>query len=105
MAVGLLFSAMPTLFTVYVVNNTTAEDHGPSFAAATFAFGVAQMISPQVGGSLADATGSFTPVFLLSAGLALVGLAAVLRLPRNETEPGPASGREQPSTDPRLRRR
>ena len=80
--VGLLFTAMPTLFTLYVVNNTTAEDYGPSFAAATFAFGVAQMISPQLGGFLADATGSFTLVFLLSAGLAIVGLAAALRLPR-----------------------
>lgn len=80
-ATGLLFSAMPTLFTLYVVDNTTAEDYGPSFAAATFAFGVAQMVSPQLGGYLADAAGSFTPVFLLSAGLAVVGLAAVLRLP------------------------
>ncbi len=79
---GLLFAAMPTLFTLYVVNNTTPEDYGPSFAAATLAFGVAQMVSPQIGGYLADATGSFTPVFLLSAGLALVGLGAVLRLPR-----------------------
>lgn len=84
-ATGLLFTAMPTLFTLYVVNNTTAEDYGPSFAAATFAFGVAQMVSPQLGGYLADATGSFTPVFLLSASLAVVGLAAVLRLPRNRS--------------------
>jgi len=78
---GLLFSALPTLFTLYVVNNTTAQDYGPSFAAATFAFGVAQMVSPQLGGYLADLAGSFTPVFLLSASLAMVGLAAVLRLP------------------------
>jgi predicted MFS family arabinose efflux permease len=81
-AVGLLFTAMPTLFTLYVVDNTTVEDYGPSFAAATFAFGVAQMISPQLGGYLADATGSFTLVFLLSASLAVFGLAVVLRLPR-----------------------
>ena len=80
-ATGLLFSGMPTLFTVYVVDNTTIEDYGPSFAAATFAFGVAQMISPQLGGFLADVAGSFTPVFLLSAGLAVVGLAAALGLP------------------------
>jgi predicted MFS family arabinose efflux permease len=79
---GLLFSAMPTLFTLYVVTNTTAEDYGPSFAAATFSFGVAQMVSPQLGGYLADLTGSFTLVFALSAGLAAVGLVAVLRLPR-----------------------
>ena len=29
---GLLFSGMPTLFTFYVVSNTTAVHHGPSFA-------------------------------------------------------------------------
>lgn len=83
-ATGVLFSAMPTLFTLYVVDNTTVEDYGPSFAGATFAFGVAQMISPQLGGFVADAAGSFTPVFLLSAGLAVVGLAAALRLPRHD---------------------
>jgi MFS family permease len=79
---GLLFSGMPTLFTFFVVTHTTASDYGPSFAAATFAFGVAQMISPQLGGFLADLAGSFTPVFLLSVGLALVGLLAVLRIPK-----------------------
>ena len=78
---GLLFTAMPTMLTVYVVSNTSPEDYGPSFAAATFAFGVAQMISPQLGGVIADAAGSFTPVFLLSAGLAAIGLASVLQLP------------------------
>lgn len=80
-ATGLLFTAMPTLLTLYVVDNTTPEDYGPSFAAGTFAFGVAQMISPQLGGFVADAAGSFTPVFLLSAGLAAIGLVSSLRLP------------------------
>lgn len=78
---GLLFAAIPTMLTVYVVNNTTSDDYGPTFAAATFAFGVAQMISPQFGGWLADVSGSFTPVFLLSIGLAVIGLVAVLNLP------------------------
>ncbi len=78
---GMLFAAMPTLLTLYVVNNTSAEDYGPAFAAGTFAFGVAQMISPQLGGFIADLAGSFTPVFLLSAALAGLGLLASLRLP------------------------
>ncbi|MDA3040166.1 MAG: MFS transporter, partial [Actinomycetota bacterium] len=82
-AAGLLFTAMPTLFTFYVVTNTTASDYGPSFAAATFAFGVAQMISPQIGGLVADLAGSFTPVFLLSVGLSVVGLLAAWRTPRS----------------------
>lgn len=79
-ASGLLFAGIPTLITLYVVTNTSAEDYGPTFAAATFAFGVAQMISPQLGGSIADLAGSFTPVFLLSIALAAIGLGASLRL-------------------------
>ena len=82
-AIGLLFAAMPSVLTVYVVTNTTTDDYGPSFAATTFSFGIAQMISPQLGGFIADATGSFTLVFLLSAALGVVGMFASLWLPRH----------------------
>ena len=80
---GLMFAGIPGMITLYVVENTSVEDYGPSFAAATLAFGLAQTIAPQVGGVLADATGSFTLVFLLSAALALTGTAASLQLPRH----------------------
>ena len=81
-AIGLLFSGIPSMITLYVVKNTSADDYGPSFAAATLAFGVAQMVSPQIGGLIADLTGSFTMVFFLSSALAITGLIAALRLPR-----------------------
>ena len=81
MGIGFLFSSLPSLITLYVVENTTAEDYGASFAAATFVFGVAQTISPPIGGWIADMTGSFIMVFLLSAITSLIGLTAVLRLP------------------------
>lgn len=87
---GLCFSAIPTMITLYVVENTTMDDYGPAFAAATLAFGVVQMISPQVGGLLADLTGSFTVVFLLSAAVGVLGLGASLRLP-NDEEPAPST--------------
>ncbi|MDA0272542.1 MAG: YbfB/YjiJ family MFS transporter [Proteobacteria bacterium] len=80
---GLLFSGLPTLVTIYVVENTTPQDYGPSFAAATLAFGIAQTISPPIGGFIADLSGSFTLVFLLSSGMGVVGLMASLRLPRH----------------------
>ena len=96
---GLIFAGIPTLITLYVVTNTSDETYGPTFAAATFAFGVAQMISPQLGGSIADLTGSFTPVFLLSAGLAAIGLAASRRLPDPEPEPEPGP---EPTVTPRA---
>ena len=79
---GFLFSAIPTLVTLYVVENTTTKNYGPSFAAATLAFGIAQTIAPPIGGYIADYTGAFTLVFLLAGALGLVGLLAALRLPR-----------------------
>ena len=81
---GFLFSALPILITVYVVENTTAADYGPSFAAATLAFGIAQTIAPPIGGAIADQSGTFLFVFLLSAAVSLIGLAAALRLPKTE---------------------
>ena len=69
------------LITLYVVENTTAEDYGPSFSAATLAFGITQIISPPFGGLLADFSGSFTIVFLVAALMGLLGLMASLRLP------------------------
>ncbi len=83
-AVGLLFASMPSVLTVYVVNNTATDDYGPAFSAVTFSFGIAQMISPQLGGFIADTAGTFAPVFLLSAALAVVGMFASLGLPRRQ---------------------
>jgi predicted MFS family arabinose efflux permease len=78
---GLLFSALPSLITVYVVQNTASSDYGPTFAVATLAFGIAQVVSPPVGGLIADLSGSFTLVFVLSALMGAGGFFAVLRLP------------------------
>lgn len=85
--IGLLFAGIPTTITLYVVENTTVDDYGPAFAAATLAFGIAQMLGPQIGGVIADASGSFTPVFVVSAALALTGAVASWRLP-GERRPG-----------------
>mgnify|MGYP006140044231 CR=1 FL=1 len=79
---GFLFSGLPSLITLYVVANTSNHDYGPSFAAATLAFGVAQTISPPIGGFLADMSGSFTIVFLLSSAMGVIGLIASLQLPK-----------------------
>ena len=79
--VGLMFSGMPSLIIAHIVDHTTVDTYGPAFSAATLAFGVAQMISPQIGGFMADHLGSFTWVFVLSAAVSFVGAAAVSRLP------------------------
>ncbi|RMH87203.1 MAG: YbfB/YjiJ family MFS transporter [Actinomyces sp.] len=78
---GLMFSGMPALIIAHLVEHTDVDTYGPAFSAATLAFGVAQMISPQVGGAMADALGSFTWVFVLSALVAGAGAVASSRLP------------------------
>ncbi len=78
---GILFTGLPSLITLYVVENTSSNDYGPAYSAITLAFGVAQTISPQVGGFIADLTGSFTWVFVLSSAFGLLGLIASRKLP------------------------
>ena len=82
LGIGFLFSALPSLITLYVVENTTTQNYGPSFAAATLVFGLAQAVSPPIGGWIADVGGSFFMVFVLSAIVSVMGLLATLRLPR-----------------------
>ncbi len=79
--IGLMFSGMPALIIAHLVEHTDVDTYGPAFSAATLAFGVAQMVSPQVGGAMADALGSFTWVFVLSAVVAAFGAVASSRLP------------------------
>lgn len=81
LGIGLMFSGMPALIIAHIVDHTDTDTYGPSFSAATLAFGITQMISPQIGGAIADAAGSFTWVFVLSAVVSLVGATAASRLP------------------------
>lgn len=77
---GLMFSGMPALIIAHIVDHTTADTYGPAFSAATLVFGIAQMISPQIGGLIADSLDSFTWVFVLSAAVSLVGAVCASRL-------------------------
>ncbi|HEY5662980.1 MAG TPA: MFS transporter [Ilumatobacter sp.] len=79
--IGVMFSGMPALIIAHVVDNTDTDTYGPAFSAATLAFGVTQMVSPQIGGALADALGSFTWVFVLSASVSMLGALCSSRLP------------------------
>ena len=83
----MIFASIPVTLTMYFVQNASPEDYGPGFSAATLAFGVAQMISPQIGGALADWTSTFLWVLILSAGCALLGILGALSLPRRSAVP------------------
>jgi len=82
---GFLFSGIPTLMTLYVVENTTAQGYGPSFAAGTLAFGIAQTVSPPIGGFIADLSGSFVLVFLLASLMGVAGVIASLQFPPHKS--------------------
>lgn len=79
--VGLVFSGAPALIIAHIVAHTDSDTYGPAFSATTLAFGVAQMVSPQIGGTIADWLGSFTWVFVLSAAISTIGAIAASRLP------------------------
>lgn len=79
---GTMFSGVPSVIAVYIVQHSDATTYGPRYAVATLAFGVAQVSAPQLGGFMADVTGTFTTVFLLSAFTAALGAVASWQLPR-----------------------
>ena len=81
---GLIFGGIPATITLYFVQNASLADYGPSFAAGTLAFGIGQMVSPQIGGVVADFTGSFTLVISLSAVVAMTGVIFALCLPKQK---------------------
>lgn len=80
---GLLFSGLPTVIAAYIIDRTDETTYGPSYAAATFAFGIAQVMAPQAGGAIADWRGSFTAVFVLSAVVMGTGSLIAAALPRD----------------------
>lgn len=89
-AIGMMFGGLPSVIATYIVQASDQVTYGPRYAVATLAFGIAQVTSPQVGGLLADLTGSFTVVFLLSGGVALLGAVASSMLPSPDPESAPA---------------
>ena len=103
--IGMIFASIPVTLTMYFVENASAEDYGPGFSAATLAFGVAQMVSPQFGGVLADWTSTFVWVLLLSSACALLGIVGALRLPKLPTstpKPLPTPPPNQPLVPPSV---
>lgn len=82
--IGIMFSGIPATIIAHVVTYTDERSFGPVFSATTLAFGVAQAVSPQIGGAIADWRGSFTAVFVLAAAVALLGAVASWFLPADD---------------------
>ncbi len=90
--VGLMFAGVPSTIAAYIVDTATPERYGQAYAAATLAFGAAQAISPQIGGLVADLSGSFTLVFLLALVMALAAAGVSSLLPADPLRTAPLSG-------------
>ena len=91
--VGIMFSGIPATIIAHVVAHADERSFGPVFSATTLAFGVAQAVSPQIGGAIADWRGSFTTVFMIAAVVALLGAFAAWSLPDDEVRVDTPAGR------------
>jgi MFS family permease len=79
---GLAMSGAPAVLAAHLADSLDPRRFAAAFGAVTLVFGLAQLVGPQLGGWIADGTGSFTTVFLVAAGAALGAAAASATLPR-----------------------
>jgi predicted MFS family arabinose efflux permease len=81
-AFGLAFAGVPATTAAYLRDHLSAREFGSAFGVITLAFGVGQLLGPQVGGYLGETLASFSTVFHLAAGVAAVAAIASTRIDR-----------------------
>jgi MFS family permease len=79
---GLAMSGAPAVLAAHLADWLDARRFAAAFGAVTLVFGLAQLVGPQLGGWIADRTGSFSPAFLLAAAAAFGAACAAATLPR-----------------------
>jgi MFS family permease len=79
---GLAMSGAPAVLAAHLADSLDPHRFAAAFGAVTLVFGLAQLLGPQLGGWIADRTGSFSTAFLLAAGAALGAAVAAATLPR-----------------------
>ncbi len=90
---GLMFSGLPAVIAAALRDELDPRSFGAAFGAMTLAFGLGQVLGPQIGGWIGDARGSFDLAFVLSAAAITVGAVASWLLPRRPAdEPTPVGG-------------
>lgn len=72
-AFGMAFTGVPTTIAARISDVVGHQHFGAAFGTATLSFGAGLLIGPQLGGLLADATGSFLPAFALVTVCAIMG--------------------------------
>ncbi len=84
---GLSFTGVPTALAAHLSDHLEQSAFGAAFGVITLSFGAGQLLAPQLGGWLSDASGSFTSVFLVSTVAALVGLVFAYNVPSAKRAP------------------
>jgi MFS family permease len=85
---GLAMSGAPAVLAAHLADTLDARRFAAAFGAVTLVFGLAQLVGPQLGGWIADRTGSFTLAFLVAGGAAVGAAIASATLPGPGTRPG-----------------
>ena len=78
---GLAMSGAPAVLAAHLADWLDPRRFAAAFGAVTLVFGLAQLVGPQLGGWIADRTGSFSTAFLVAAAAALGAAVASATLP------------------------
>ena len=78
---GLAMSGAPAVLAAHLADSLDPRRFAAAFGAVTLVFGLAQMVGPQLGGWIADRTGSFSLAFLIAAAASLGAAVASATLP------------------------
>jgi MFS family permease len=85
---GLAMSGAPAVLAAHLADSLDPRRFAAAFGAVTLVFGLTQLVGPQLGGWIADRTGSFSAAFLVAAGAALGAAIAAATLPGRGVGPG-----------------
>ncbi len=81
---GLTAWAAPSIIAA-AVGDTVGPRYAPAALGCTILiFGTGQALAPPIAGRIADLTGSFAPAFILSAGVAFLGMGGALLIRKAE---------------------
>jgi MFS family permease len=79
---GLAMSGAPAVLAAHLADWLDPRRFAAAFGAVTLVFGLAQLVGPQLGGWIAERTGSFTTAFLVAAAASFGAAVASATLPR-----------------------
>src|SRR3954471_10960699 len=82
---GLAMSGAPAVLAAHLSDWLHPRRFAAAFGAVPLVFGLAQLVGPQLGGWIADRTGSFTIAFLVAAAAAPGAAVAAATLPSRGT--------------------